>query len=347
MGDSVLSLIISDYLFRKYTNYNEGLLTKIKSSLVSNQTLCELSKKLELGDFILLGHGEESSGGRQRENMLEDLFEAIVGAIYLDAGIVEAKNFIIKTYKEKLNDLNISNSYKDYKSIFQEIIQKEYKINPKYLTKEIENDMFKSEVIVNNKSYAAGSGKSKKDAETQDEKKFVFYYHDSNPRIVEIGVPASTWAESEKMYRHYIRELTEEEKATVAGFGLEYKVIPYNEKYLKTHDDGGKSVNGSFLEQEENEGKPSVYGWTSMLNLQESHVWEFMPNDAMRVKSFVFLVRQRATKDAVQSQALAGKPIFFQVSSPLFPALFSNNIPRLAANEALQLFSAVCPSISQ
>ena len=143
------------------------------------------------------------------------------------------------------------------------------------------------------------------DAETQDEKKFVFYYHESNPRIVKIGVPASTWDESEKMYRHYIRELTEEEKATVAGFGLEYKVIPYNEKYLKTHDHGGKSVNGSFLEQEENEGKPSVYGWTSMLNLQESHVWEFMPNDAMRVKSFVFLVRQRATNDAVQSQAMA------------------------------------------
>ena len=154
---------------------NKGLLTKIKSSLVSNQTLCELSKKLELGDFILLGHGEEASGGRQRENMLEDLFEAIVGAIYLDAGIVEAKNFIIKTYKEKLNDLNISNSYKDYKSIFQEIIQKEYKINPKYLTKEIENDMFKSEVIVNNKSYAAGSGKSKKDAEMEAAKNALIY----------------------------------------------------------------------------------------------------------------------------------------------------------------------------
>ena len=143
------------------------------------------------------------------------------------------------------------------------------------------------------------------DAETQDEKKFVFYYHKSNPRIVEIGVPASAWDESEKMYRYYIRELTEEEKATVAGLGLEYKVIPYNERYLKTHDDGGKSVYGDLLEQEENEGKPSVNGWTSMLNLQESHVWEFMPNDTMRVKSFVFLVRQKATEDAVQSQAMA------------------------------------------
>ena len=143
------------------------------------------------------------------------------------------------------------------------------------------------------------------DAETQDEKKFVFYYHKSNPRIVKIGVPASAWDESEKMYRHYIRELTEEEKATVAGFGLEYKVIPYNERYLKNHDDGGKSVDRDLLEREETEGKPSMYGWTSMLNLQESHVWEFIPNDAMRVKGFVFLVRQRATKDAVQSQAMA------------------------------------------
>ena len=143
------------------------------------------------------------------------------------------------------------------------------------------------------------------DAETQDEKRFVFYYHESNPRIVEIGVPASAWDESEKMYRHYIRELTEEEKATVAGFGLEYKVIPYNERYLKNHDDGGKSVDCDLLEREETEGKPSMYGWTSMLNLQESHVWEFIPNDAMRVKGFVFLVRQRATKDAVQSQVMA------------------------------------------
>ena len=82
-------------------------------------------------------------------------------------------------------------------------------------------------------------------------------------------------------------------------------MIPYNEKYLKTRDDGGKSVNGSFLEQEENEGKPSVDEWTSMLNLQESHIWKFMPNDEMQVKGFVFLVRQKATKDAVQSQALA------------------------------------------
>lgn len=174
LGDSVLSLIISEYLFKKYPNYKEGLLTKIKSSLVSTQMLSQLSKDLKLGDFILLGHGEEASGGRQRENMLEDLFEAIVGAIYLDAGIIEAKKFIIKAYNEKLDNLN-DNSYKDYKSIFQEIIQKEYKISPKYITEEIKNDMFKSEAYVNKKSYATGLGKSKKEAEMECAKNALNY----------------------------------------------------------------------------------------------------------------------------------------------------------------------------
>ena len=162
LGDSVLSLVMSDYLFKKYPNYKEGLLSKIKSSLVSSQMLSRLSKDLKLGDFILLGHGEEASGGRQKENILEDLFEAVVGAIYLDSDIDSAKNFIINSYKDKLNNLNIEDSYKDYKTIFQEIIQKKYKINPKYQTMEIENNKFKSEVFVNNKSYAVGFGKSAK-----------------------------------------------------------------------------------------------------------------------------------------------------------------------------------------
>ena len=157
LGDSVLSLVMSDYLFKKYPNYKEGLLSKIKSSLVSSQMLSRLSKDLKLGDFILLGHGEDTSGGRYKENILEDLFEAIVGAIYLDSNIDYLKNFIIKAYK-------------DYKTIFQEIIQKKYKINPKYQTMEIENNRFKSEVFVNNKSYAIGFGKSKKESEMETAK---------------------------------------------------------------------------------------------------------------------------------------------------------------------------------
>lgn len=180
LGDSVLSLIISDYLFKEYPNYKEGLLSKIKSSLVSSQTLSQLSKDLNLGDFILLGVGEEASGGRYKENMLEDLFEAIVGAIYLDSDIGKARDFIIKAYKDKLDDLNISNSYKDYKTIFQEIIQKKYKINPIYKTKEIENNKFKSEVYVNDKSYAVGFGKTKKESEMETAKNGLDYINKDN-----------------------------------------------------------------------------------------------------------------------------------------------------------------------
>ncbi len=180
LGDSVLSLIISDYLFKEYPNYKEGLLSKIKSSLVSSQMLSKLSKDLKLGDFILLGVGEEASGGRFKKNTLEDLFEAVIGAIYLDSDIDDAREFIIKVYKDKLDDLNIKDFYKDYKTIFQEIIQKKYKINPVYQTEEIENNKFKSEVYVNNKSYAIGFGSSKKASEMETAKNGLDYIKKEN-----------------------------------------------------------------------------------------------------------------------------------------------------------------------
>lgn len=175
LGDSVLSLIISDYLFKKYDTSKEGLLSKVKSSLVSQKSLSELSKELKLGDFLLLGHGEEASGGRYRANMLEDLFEAIVGAIYLDSGIENASKFVMMAYKERLKKLDIENFDKDYKTIFQELIQKKHKTSPIYKSYEYYDDnnheMFKAEVYVNDKNFALGVGKSKKEAETNAAKK--------------------------------------------------------------------------------------------------------------------------------------------------------------------------------
>ncbi|WP_300369665.1 ribonuclease III [Brachyspira sp.] len=170
LGDSVLSLIISDYLFKKYNTSKEGLLSKVKSSLVSQKSLANISKELKLGDFLLLGHGEETSGGRYRDNMLEDLFEAIVGAIYLDSGIGNASQFVMKAYNKKLKNLDIDNFDKDYKTIFQELIQKKHKTSPIYKSYEYQ-EMFKSEVYVNDKNFALGIGKSKKEAETDAAKK--------------------------------------------------------------------------------------------------------------------------------------------------------------------------------
>ena len=175
LGDSVLSLIMSDYLFRKYNTSKEGLLSKVKSSLVSQKSLSDISKELKLGNFLLLGHGEEASGGRYRDNMLEDLFEAIVGAIYLDSGITNATRFVMMAYRNRLNNLDIDNFDKDYKTIFQELIQKKHKTSPIYKSYEFHDEnnheMFKAELYVNDKNFATGIGKSKKEAETEAAKK--------------------------------------------------------------------------------------------------------------------------------------------------------------------------------
>ena len=161
----MLSLIISNYLFKKYSNSKEGQLSKIKSSLVSQKSLADISRELRLGDFLLLGHGEEALGGRYRDNMLEDLFEAIVGAIYFDSDINNANKFVMMAFKNRLDNLDIDNFNNDYKTIFQELIQKKYKTSPIYKSFEDSNS-FKSEVYVNDKNFAIGFGKSKKEAET-------------------------------------------------------------------------------------------------------------------------------------------------------------------------------------
>ncbi len=166
LGDSVLSLIINEYLFKTYENYEEGILSRFKSSLVSRDSLADISRSLNLGNYILLGRGEEASGGRYRANMLEDLFEAIVGAIYLDSGFDSVKNFILNIYDNRLKQLNINTFDKDYKTMFQEIIQKKYKVNPTYNTIEYDNNFsFKSEVLVSNKLYGTGFANNKKEAE--------------------------------------------------------------------------------------------------------------------------------------------------------------------------------------
>ena len=153
LGDSVLSLIISEHIYKEYSNVKEGKLSKIKSYLVSQNTLSNISRKLKLGEFLLLGKGEEASGGR---------------AIYLDSNLENTKNFVMRVYKDILDKLDINNFDKDYKTIFQEFIQKKYKISPIYKSFEYNEDcsiMFKSEVYVKTDLYGFGIAKNKKEAE--------------------------------------------------------------------------------------------------------------------------------------------------------------------------------------
>jgi len=165
LGDSVISLIICDYLFKKYPDKDEGYLSKIKSYIVSKNNLAEWAKKIELQNHIKLAKSELSSGGALNPSILADCFEALIGAIYLDSNFDMAKKILmsfIESEKKIFNDI-------DFKSKFQEYIQKKYKILPKYEVLSTEgpehNKTFIVNLSINGKVIALGNGKSKKEAE--------------------------------------------------------------------------------------------------------------------------------------------------------------------------------------
>jgi ribonuclease III len=130
LGDSVLGFIISKNLFLKFPNYSEGELSKLKSRLVSGVSLSSVSERLQLTDFLLLGHGEKMNHGEKNKSNQENLFESLLGAIFLDSGIETVENFILDTldYKEIKKSIDI----KDYQTLLQEFTQKKYKTLPVY-----------------------------------------------------------------------------------------------------------------------------------------------------------------------------------------------------------------------
>lgn len=168
LGDSVLSIIVSDHLYQKYPNMPEGELTKLRASLVCEKSLCALSRELHIGDFLMLGKGEDKNGGRERDSILADAFEAVLAAIYLDGGMNAAKQHIINTVLRDLEHHN-DDSFKDYKTTLQEIIQRNPEENVTYiLIDEIGPDhdkQFTVEVRLNSNIIGTGMGKSKKAAE--------------------------------------------------------------------------------------------------------------------------------------------------------------------------------------
>lgn len=168
LGDSVLSIIVSDYIYKNFPNLPEGQLTRLRASLVCEKTLCEFSKKLEVGDYILLGKGERANGGNERPSILADAFEAILAAIYLDGGMEPAKKHVLRFVQSELSHLEHEN-FKDYKTELQEIIQRNPEEKLTYvLTGESGPDhdkCFTVEVHLNSNVIGEGSGHSKKNAE--------------------------------------------------------------------------------------------------------------------------------------------------------------------------------------
>ena len=167
LGDAVLSIIVSDYLFNNYT-VPEGDLTKLRAALVCERSLDVMANKIGLGDYLRLGHGEEMTGGRTRPSIIADAFEALIAAIYLASGIESAREFVLPFVIEMLEHED-SLSFKDYKTILQEIIQQnpEEKLVYKLVgEKGPDHDKrFVVEVLLNSNVIGKGQGRSKKTAE--------------------------------------------------------------------------------------------------------------------------------------------------------------------------------------
>lgn len=168
LGDSVLSIVVSQYLFEHFTHLPEGELTKIRASLVCEKSLYEFAKQIDLGEHILLGKGEENTGGRERVSILADAFEAVIAAVFLDGGLEAARRHILKFIPKDIDDRKPV-SFSDHKTILQEIIQKnpEEKVEYKLVGQAgpDHNKAFKVQVRLNSNVIGTGIGRSKKEAE--------------------------------------------------------------------------------------------------------------------------------------------------------------------------------------
>ena len=169
LGDSVLGIVVSDFLFKNETELPEGELTKLRANIVCEESLSDVAKEINLGRHILLGRGEEATGGRDRVSILADAFEAVIAAIYLDGGIEPAKTFVLKNMEEIIEDSIKGRIFRDYKTHLQEVVQSQGESNIVYnLVEEIgpdHNKRFVMEVRLNDESLGKGEGKSKKEAE--------------------------------------------------------------------------------------------------------------------------------------------------------------------------------------
>lgn len=168
LGDSVLSIIVSDYLYKRFSNLPEGQLTKLRASLVCEKSLCNFSRELELGRFLRLGKGEEKGGGRDRDSILADAFEAVLASVYLDGGLENARKIVMRFIISELEHTD-EEVFKDYKTTLQEIIQQNPEESVVYtLIGESGPDhdkKFEVEVHLNSNVIGRGIGKSKKEAE--------------------------------------------------------------------------------------------------------------------------------------------------------------------------------------
>lgn len=169
LGDSILGLVVNEYLFITLPDKTEGDLSKIKSFVVSESSLETIAKRIKIDNFILIGRGEEYSGGRSKKAIIADAMEALIGAYYLDSGFKKIVKFIHQHFIPEINKVLENKHKKDYKTLLQEYVQKKYKTYPKYSIMQKKgpdhDKTFWMSVIIKGKTYGPGQGKNKKEAE--------------------------------------------------------------------------------------------------------------------------------------------------------------------------------------
>lgn len=171
LGDAVIELLTSKFLFTKYPDYQEGMLTNLRAALVRTTTLSQLAKDLGLNNLLLMSKGEEETGGRENQSILANVSEAFIGSVYLDQGIDPCDHILQEYLFTKIDQIIANNSYKDSKSSLQELAQAKFKETPIY---ELVSDsgpdhdkIFQMKVLIGDNEYAIGEGKSKQLAQEE------------------------------------------------------------------------------------------------------------------------------------------------------------------------------------
>ena len=171
LGDAILGFIIAEELYKRFPQFSEGEMTRVRSSLVRQDALCRMAKAIKLGDYLYLGKGEEGGGGRSKPANLSGALEALTAAIFLDRGPVVTRKFVLKLMSKKIGKVLSQGVEADYKSKLQELMQAKRQLKPKYRVIEAvgpaHERRFTVEVRVGDSIMGRGSGKSKKSAETE------------------------------------------------------------------------------------------------------------------------------------------------------------------------------------
>ena len=168
LGDSVLGLVVTHYVFEHFPNLPEGQLSEVRAGVVNARVLAEVAQELGLGDYLLLGKGEDAAGGRAKQSILADAFEAVVAAVYLDSGFGTARDLVLRCLEDRIAEAAAGPGGRDYKTRLQELTAARVLGRPRYLVRDEGPDHAKhffATVLVSDQSYGEGEGRSKKQAE--------------------------------------------------------------------------------------------------------------------------------------------------------------------------------------